>query len=208
MKKSFQLSLATSMLFSVVSWIGLSADKLPSPFVILPQPQSVVLLKGAGLESGKLHQILLKGEFKLPVMDNILSQMTIGKSAGTGTLTLILDKTITSVPSDEGYIMTVRQDRVEIISKSEAGLFYGCQSLEQLLEDARDYKKPVPSCKITDYPVLSYRAVHFDVKHHLDHMNYYYESINRLARFKINAIVFEFEDKLRYQRQPLDTIRP
>ena len=203
MKKSFQLSLATSMLFSVVSWIGLSADKLPSPFVILPQPQSVVLLKGAGLESGKLHQILLKGEFKLPVMDNILSQMTIGKSAGTGTLTLILDKTITSVPSDEGYIMTVRQDRVEIISKSEAGLFYGCQSLEQLLEDARDYKKPVPSCKITDYPVLSYRAVHFDVKHHLDHMNYYYESINRLARFKINAIVFEFEDKLRYQRQPL-----
>ena len=203
MKKSFQLSLATSMLFSVVSWIGLSADKLPSPFVILPQPQSVVLLKGAGLESGKLHQILLKGEFKLPVMDNILSQMTIGKSEGTGTLTLILDKTITSVPSDEGYIMTVRQDRVEIISKSEAGLFYGCQSLEQLLEDARDYKKPVPSCKITDYPVLSYRAVHFDVKHHLDHMNYYYESINRLARFKINAIVFEFEDKLRYQRQPL-----
>ncbi len=203
MKKSFQLSLATSMLFSVVSWIGLSADKLPSPFVILPQPQSVVLLKGAGLESGKLHQILLKGEFKLPVMDNILSQMTIGKSAGTGTLTLILDKTITSVPSDEGYIMTVSQDRVEIISKSEAGLFYGCQSLEQLLEDARDFKKPVPSCKITDYPVLSYRAVHFDVKHHLDHMNYYYESINRLARFKINAIVFEFEDKLRYQRQPL-----
>jgi hexosaminidase len=203
MKKSFQLSLATGMLFSVVSWIGLSADKLPSPFVILPQPQSVVLLKGAGLESGKLHQINLKGEFKLPVMGNILSQMTLGKSAGTGTLTLILDKTISSVPSDEGYIMTISHDRVEIISKSETGLFYGCQSLEQLLEDARDYKKPVPSCKITDYPVLSYRAVHFDVKHHLDHMNYYYESIDRLARYKINAVVFEFEDKLRYQRQPL-----
>lgn len=203
MKKSFQLSLATGILFSVVSWIGLSADKLPSPFVILPQPQSVVLLKGPGLKSGKLNQIFLKGEFKLPVMDNILSQMTIGKSAGTGTLTLILDKTITSVPSDEGYIMTVSQDRVEIISKSETGLFYGCQSLEQLLEDARDYKKPVPSCKITDYPVLSFRAVHFDVKAHLDHMNYYYESIDRLARYKINAVVFEFEDKLRYQRQPL-----
>jgi hypothetical protein len=33
-------------------------------------------------------------------------------------------------------------------------------------------------------------------------MNYYYESIDRLARYKINAVVFEFEDKLRYQRQP------
>jgi hypothetical protein len=53
-----------------------------------------------------------------------------------------------------------------------------------------------------DYTVLSYRAVHFDFKHHLDHMNYYYESINRLARYKINAIVIEFEDKLHHCRQP------
>ena len=65
------------------------------------------------------------------------------------------------------------------------------------------YNKPVPSCKITDFPALSFRAVHFDLKHHLDHMNYYYESIDRLARYKINAVIIEFEDKLRYRRQPL-----
>lgn len=41
------------------------------------------------------------------------------------------------------------------------------------------------------------------MKHHLDHINYYYESIDRLARYKINSVVFEFEDKLRYQLQPL-----
>jgi hypothetical protein len=34
-------------------------------------------------------------------------------------------------------------------------------------------------------------------------MNYYYESIDRLARYKINAVIIEFEDKLRYRRQPL-----
>jgi len=34
-------------------------------------------------------------------------------------------------------------------------------------------------------------------------MNYYYESIDRLARYKINAVIFEFEDKLGYKRQPL-----
>ena len=33
--------------------------------------------------------------------------------------------------------MTVNSDRVEIVSSGEAGLFYGCQTLEQLLEDAR-----------------------------------------------------------------------
>ena len=92
-------------------------------------------------------------------MGNLLSQLTIGKSTAKGTLTLVLDKTLTSVPSEEGYVMTIYKDRVEIVSSGEAGLFYGCQSLEQLLEDARDFNKPVPSCKITDYPVLSYRAV-------------------------------------------------
>ncbi len=203
MNKNYMLSLINSLLFAFVVSAGLSAEKLPAPFIILPQPQNVVLLRGFGPEAGKLHQIILKGEFNRPVMGNILSQMTLGKSTGKGTVTLILDKAFTSLPSDEGYVMNISQDRVEITSTSEAGLFYGCQSLEQLLEDARDFNKPVPCCKITDYPVLSYRAVHFDLKHHLDHMNYYYESIDRLARYKINAAVFEFEDKLRYQLQPL-----
>jgi len=61
----------------------------------------------------------------------------------------------------------------------------------------------IPACTITDWPALAYRAVHFDVKHHLDTMKYYYDSIDRLAGYKINAVIFEFEDKLRYRRQPL-----
>ena len=203
MKKIFLLISVICALFSIASGIGLTVERLPAPFIILPQPQSVILLKGSGLESSRLQYLVLEGEFNRPVMGAILSQLPIGKSADKGMLVLKLDKTITSLPSEEGYTMTISPDKVEIISTGEAGLFYGCQSLEQLLEDARDYNKPVPSCKITDYPALSYRAVHFDVKHHLDHMNYYYESIDRLARYKINAVVFEFEDKLRYRRQPL-----
>lgn len=181
----------------------LTAQSLPSPFIILPQPQKVELLKGSGLDSGKLQQIILKGDFKRPVLGNLLSQLPVGNSSGNGTMELILDKNLTVIPSEEGYIMTISNDKVEISAKDEAGLFYGCQSLEQLLEDARDFRKSIPACKITDWPALSYRAVQWDVKHHLDHMNYYYESIDRLARYKINAVVFEFEDKLRYQRQPL-----
>ena len=34
-------------------------------------------------------------------------------------------------------------------------------------------------------------------------MKYYYDSVDRLARYKINAIIFEFEDKLRFRRRPL-----
>ena len=203
MKKSLLLSIATCTLITFASPNCLSTGKLPAPFVILPQPQNIVLLNGPGLEPGTLQHLILKGGLSHPVMGDLLSQLTMGESSNKATLTLILDKTINSVPSEEGYVMNIYKDRVEVVSSGEAGLFYGCQTLEQLLEDARDFNKPVPSCRITDYPVLSYRAVHFDLKHHLDHMNYYYKSIDRLARYKINAVVIEFEDKLRYRRQPL-----
>ncbi|MBZ5855620.1 family 20 glycosylhydrolase [Flavihumibacter profundi] len=201
MKIKFQFFLALKLICFVCS-SGYAAQ-LPYPFKILPQPQKVDLLNGKGLKPGNLVSILLKGDSKLPVIGTLLSQLPVGKSAGKGTVALILNKTIASLPSEEGYILAITRDRIEITAKGEAGLFYGCQSLEQLLEDARDNNIPLPSCSITDFPALSYRAVHFDVKHHLDHMNYYYESIDRLARYKINAIVFEFEDKLRYQLQPL-----
>ncbi len=141
--KSKVLSI-TILVFSFTCGITLSADKLPSPFVIIPQPHEIAMLKGSGLQQGTLQHIFLKGDFKTPVMGDILSRMTIVKSAGEGTLTLILDKTIKSLPSDEGYILTISGKKAEITAKGEAGLFYGCQSLEQLLEDSRDYSKPVP----------------------------------------------------------------
>jgi len=203
MKKTLLLILTLNILLSCRFYNGLMAQGLPSPFVIMPQPQKIILSGGPGLATGTLQHLMLKGDFKRPVLGNLLSQLTIADNPGSGSLILTLDKSLTTLPSEEGYIMSVFKDRVEIISSGEAGLFYGCQTLEQLLEDAAQYNRPVPAVKITDYPVLAFRAVHFDLKHHLDHMNYYYESIDRLARYKINAVVVEFEDKLRYRLQPI-----
>ena len=86
---------------------------------------------------------------------------------------------------------------------TQAGLFYGSQTLLQMLEDAHDQKVAIPACRITDYPDIAFRAVHLDLKHHLDAGFYYYQVIDRLARIKINAIIVEFEDKLRYKKAPV-----
>ncbi len=180
-----------------------TTDKMPEPFLVVPQPQKIELLQGDGLAFGKLAVLEKAGEFSRPVMGPILSQLTETHQDGSGILTLKLDKTGIAPVSHEGYVLTIVNGHAEIISSGEAGLFYGCQTLEQLLEDARDFHTPVPACKITDAPALAYRSVQIDIKHHLDHMNIYYESIDRLARYKINAVIFEVEDKLRFQRQPL-----
>jgi hexosaminidase len=99
--------------------------------------------------------------------------------------------------------MTISSGAVEIASRGDAGIFYGCQTLEQLLEDARDLGATIPACIVTDAPAMSYRAIQIDVRHHLDNMEYYYSTIDRLARYKINGVIFEIEDKLRFRSQPL-----
>lgn len=47
---------------------GAQTVLLPAPFKILPQPQQVVLQKGAGLVYGQLQQLTIKGIGKRPVM--------------------------------------------------------------------------------------------------------------------------------------------
>jgi hypothetical protein len=195
------------VVFSVIIGLAFSscatAGTLPGTFRVIPQPRQVELFDGVGLEFGGLKAVLLKGDFPRPVMGPKLSYLPETGRDGVGVLSLELAASGSSVDSPEGYVLVISGGKVKITSRGQAGLFYGCQTLEQLLEDARDTGTAIPACKITDYPALSYRAVHFDVKHHLDTMKYYYDSIDRLARYKINAIIFEFEDKLRYQRQPL-----
>jgi hypothetical protein len=94
------ISIGATIILLSVSGIGLSAERLPAPFVILPQPQNVIMLKGLGLEQFNLKQLVIKGEFKRPVMGDILSRLTIGSKEGKGTLVLILDNNLSSLHSD------------------------------------------------------------------------------------------------------------
>ncbi len=102
----------------------------------------------------------------------------------------------------EGYMLVVSEDEINITGKDEAGLLYGFMTLKQLMEDAKDQDVNLPVCTIEDFPLLSYRAIHIDVKHHLEKTEYYYQLMDRLAGYKINAIILETEDKIRYKRQP------
>ncbi len=101
----------------------------------------------------------------------------------------------------EGYLLNIRKNNIEITGKDQTGLFYAVKTLEQIAQDASDQNINLPNCKITDQPALAYRAIHIDVKHHLETIEYYYELIDWLASYKVNAIIAEVEDKIQYQRQ-------
>jgi hypothetical protein len=101
----------------------------------------------------------------------------------------------------QGYQILANKNEVRISASAEEGLFYGTQTLLQLIQkNALGYK--IPGLKITDWPDIAERAVHYDTKHHQDKLSYVQGFIKELARYKINILVWEWEDKFAYPSHP------
>ena len=176
------------------------SDYFRQHFHLIPEPQKIVLQTGGGLAPSSLKGVFAKDATALPVMSGAITNLSLAKKAGAGILQFLL-VTDQSVPaSAEAYVMEIKPGGVVIRARTIAGLFYGAQTLSQLMEDATAQQISIPSCTITDYPDIAYRAIHLDMKHHVESGRTYYDIIDGLAKVKINAIIVEFEDKLRYRK--------
>jgi len=104
--------------------------------------------------------------------------------------------------NQEGYKLNVLKNKISIVAKDEAGLFYAFTTLDQLIEDSKDQNVNIPMLSIEDYPLIKFRPIHIDIKHHMEKKSYYFNLIDHLAKQKINGIIVEFEDKLNYELRP------
>lgn len=190
------------VIYIVISKFLTAQPTYNNQFKLLPKPQKVEWLAGKGIEWHTITALHFGEGVVRPPLETFLSQLPQSTATGKGILSLLISTGDKLPASDEGYILEIKSGQIKIEAKANQGIFYGCQTLIQLLEDAQSQNIPVPACRITDYPDIPYRAVHLDLKYHLDNMNYYYEMIDRLARIKINAVIIEFEDKLRYRNSP------
>ncbi|ACU03602.1 family 20 glycosylhydrolase [Pedobacter heparinus] len=97
-------------------------------------------------------------------------------------LMVVLDKTI-QLP-DEGYRLSVNASGIKIVSDTEKGLFYGLQTLLQLIPDEGS---ALSFTEIEDYPRYSYRGLHLDVGRHLFPVSFIKQYIDLLAQYKLNT---------------------
>ena len=171
-------------------------------FKLLPIPKKIEILQGHALRFNDLTSIMLDGLNSQPILDEPLNSLKEVSAIKKGTLVLKIDASYSS-SSTEAYTLDIKNGYVTITAKAAAGLFYGAQTLSQLLEDAKDQNIGIPACSITDYPDIAYRAIHLDLKHHIDSLSYYYKLMDRLADIKVNAVIVEFEDKLKYEKSPV-----
>ncbi len=162
-------------------------------FLILPTPVSFEITGDSKLNGDEMESVFQEAR----------QHFTSGQSLSDFRQEILgfsLDPELKMKP--EAYSLQVLDQRVEVTASTESGLWYGLMTLGQLLEDAKDQQVPLPLCEISDEPALAYRAVHLDVKHHLEKKEYYFELMDRFAAQKINAVIVEIEDKLRYELQP------
>jgi hexosaminidase len=119
-----------------------------------------------------------------------------------GACTIILTrKNISKSIKNQGYSLITDDNVLTISAKSEVGLFYGVQTFFQLIKKANN-EIFIPGMEITDWPDVDIRAVHYDTKHHQDRSSYVKSFIRDLSRYKINMLVWEWEDKFAYNSHP------
>jgi hexosaminidase len=93
----------------------------------------------------------------------------------------------------EGYTLSVNENRISIRALQPAGLFYGVQTLRQLLPAQLESSQPVtgiilevPCIEIRDKPRFKWRGMHLDVCRHFFPKEFIKQYINYLALHKIN----------------------
>lgn len=168
-------------------------------FNLLPLPQEFDINGVSELSPADLKTVYSEKE-SLPLIDSVFNLRAIDTET-TADIIFEVDSSL-KLPSG-GYTMTIDEEKVNIISQDTVGLFYAFKSLKQLVMDATEQKVNLPQCTIIDYPEIAFRAIHLDIKHHREKEEYYYQLIDKLADYKINGIILEFEDKLKFQSHPL-----
>jgi hypothetical protein len=89
---------------------------------------------------------------------------------------------------EEGYILKVTDHGAEVIASSGKGIFYGCQTLLQMIANSPD--SSLPGVHMIDKPVKTFRAVKACLPKTED-IQWFQRFIDFMAKYKLNTIIME-----------------
>jgi hypothetical protein len=111
----------------------------------------------------------------------------------------------------QGYVIRATDDGVLVAGHTAQGLFYGVQTLRQLLRPEGAAEKTlaspalvVPNLVIRDWPSMEWRGVSDDISRGpVPTLDYLKMQIRTLAEYKINLLGFNMENVFDFRTQPL-----
>jgi hexosaminidase len=123
-----------------------------------------------------------------------------GEEESDNSISLRLDESLSRL-GGEGYLLEVTPRRVTIRAPGEAGVFYGAQTVRQLLPPAIFSSTPqqgiewsMPAVRIEDQPRFRWRGAMLDVSRHFMPKSFVLEFIDLLALHKLNTFHWHLTD--------------
>ncbi len=209
-KLVFAPALLSVFIYFLVPANCLATELSDSGLYVIPHPQQVVAGGDNFIFSNSLTIILEKNhsagdEFTAnELIRDLKNEWNIDASITNkkGSYSIVLSRQKKPLKiGKQGYQISVGKNEIIITASGEEGLFYGTQTLQQLIRKNVSGHQVI-GLNITDWPDIPERAVHYDTKHHQDKISYVKSFIKELARYKINILVWEWEDKFAYPSHP------
>jgi hexosaminidase len=199
-----QIAIILAVLAAICPAAGQSGESVS----VIPQPVSMEVDDGyfeigpdtrvfaeneATTEAAKLIDALAPAiGFKLSLAD--------ASQRRRGSITLRLDEDLSKL-GGEGYMLRVSPRRISIRAKEPAGLFYGIQTLRQLLAEqvfsktkVEGVEWKVPCVRITDYPRFRWRGLLVDPARHFIPKQDLMRFIDVMALHKFNSLQIHLTD--------------
>jgi hexosaminidase len=177
---------------------------------LIPQPVSEQMHTGK-FKLNKMTKIVVPaGDAEALRIGNLLAGMlseptgypisvtTLAKPSNV--IKLKLNKTTDPLLGEEGYKIKSATTSVTIVANDTKGLFYGSQTLLQLLPPDIESKQKVianwsiPAVDITDYPRFGWRGLMLDVSRHFFSKQVVLNYIDEMAKYKYNVLHLHLAD--------------
>ena len=93
----------------------------------------------------------------------------------------------------EGYELRITEDKI-VLNARGAGMFYGMQTLMQLIQKKSQGYANIPCAVIKDHPRFAYRGMHLDVARHFFDVAFVKKYIDVMAAYKLNNFHWHLTD--------------
>lgn len=208
MKKSILLYFVFQLAL-VVCFGQIVPDK--QPVHIIPEP--VNLKEGQGVFQLNQSTTILSTDDALDDISHMMADLlnvptgyrlqvkTGSKENQDNAIILKLNKRPDAELGQEGYRLVVSSNKIVVSANVQNGLFYGMQTVIQLLPSEIQNKTAISSAKwtmpcvdIMDYPRFKWRGLMLDVSRHFFSKEFVMKYIDNMAKYKFNVFHWHLTD--------------